>query len=247
MILYNDETCKDAAITANSVNPNYPATNLVDSRLTRLYRTVASTTAEVVFDCGSAVSVTSAVIASHNITASATVIKIQGNATDSWGSPSVSETITYDAGVMHKRFTGGSYRYWRIQIIDATNTDGYIEIGRAWIGTYYTTPGIAPTVTSSLLTATVKTRSTGGQSYGDKRHTYYKFITNFPAVTYTQKASLETMFISLDHSTPFFIYFDSEGIDLDIYYVTIDQDELRFTLLINSDYYACGINYIEEK
>lgn len=131
MILKANETLKDATLTANSAVVNYPVTNILDSRLSRIFRTSSSTTAEIVFDAGSAVTVDSVCIAAHNITSSVTTLKFQGNASDVWTSPSIDETLTWDADIITKDFTGGSYRYWRIQVIDGTNPDGYIEIGRA--------------------------------------------------------------------------------------------------------------------
>ena len=68
MILLANETCKNATITANSADVNYPVSNIVDSRLTRLFRTDSNTTAEIVFNAGSAVGVSFVAIANHNIT-----------------------------------------------------------------------------------------------------------------------------------------------------------------------------------
>ena len=207
MIIYSEETCKDASLTASNYSVNYPPTNLLDSRLTRIFRSTG-TSVNIVFDNLSAVSVDSILIARHNLTSSATVT-LEGNATDVWTSPSVSESVTYDAGIMRKSFTTASYRYWRLVISDGTNPDGYIQIGRAWIGADYTTPKIGMTVTEVRNTRDVKTKSISGQTYGDKRYNFSQFITTWPLVTHTQKSELITIFNTFTNNTPFFIEFDS--------------------------------------
>lgn len=37
-----------------------------------------------------------------------------------------------------KRFACGSYQYWMLEVIDANNSDGYIEIGEWFLGTVHT-------------------------------------------------------------------------------------------------------------
>lgn len=246
MILLTNETNKDATITANSQLTNYPVSNLVHPFITRVFRTGATTTAEVVFDNLAAVSVDSIAIANHNITSSATTIKLQGNATDVWTSPSVDETLTWDEDIIYKTFTSSSYRYWRIQVVDSTNPDGYIEIGRSWIGLSFTPPGIGPTVTAEYFDESVKSQSIGGQTYGDKRFFRYAFVTNFPAITQSDRALFVAEFDRVGYTTPFFINFNEECSDLTTYYVTLDQESLRFTVLSNNQYYTVSANYLEE-
>ena len=166
MIWLANETCKDATLTANSSTVNYPVTNVLDSRLSRIFKTDASTTATIVFDALTAVKVDSVVIANHNITSGGTY-KIQGNATDSWVAPTVDETITFASGNMTKQFTGGTLRYWRISIVNATNPDGFISIGRAWLGDSFTTPDISPVVGHSRNSNSIKSISVSGNSYMD--------------------------------------------------------------------------------
>ena len=90
MIIAAKETLKDATLTVNSILVNYPVTNILDSRLSRIAKTDTNTTMTIVFDAGSSVTVDSISLANHNIS-NAAAIKFQGNATDAWGSPSVDE------------------------------------------------------------------------------------------------------------------------------------------------------------
>ncbi len=247
MIWLANETTKNSTLTTNSINIFNPVSDILDSRLSRVYKTEATTTtAEIVYNAGSAVTVTAAAIANHNITSSVTTLKIQGNATDVWTSPSVDETLTWSAGIISKTFTGGSYQYWRIQIIDATNPDTYIKIGRAWLGESFSTPELSPSLTHSRVSASLKSRSVAGQSYQDKRYFYSTVDVSYPAVTHTEKASIITQFEIVDTGTPFFVLFNETCIDLTILYATIEQDSFSFELLGNTDYYTVGLGLTEE-
>ena len=102
----------------------------------------SSTSHSIVFDFGSAVTIDTCAMANINFTTSA-IVKIQGNAADSWGSPSLSETLVVSGlgldpaytNLFHKIVTGSpTYRYWRINIDDTTNPNGYYQVGEAWLG-----------------------------------------------------------------------------------------------------------------
>ncbi len=55
------------------------------------------------------------------------------------GKPSASEVDFYKLMLMHD--CGGNIlaRYWRIQINDASNPDGYVELARLWVGPLWST------------------------------------------------------------------------------------------------------------
>ena len=171
-------------------------------------------------------------------------ILLRANDVDSYnaGSP-VDETVVWDEDIIHHNFTSGTYQYWWLSV----NSSNDVEIGRLYLGESSTPPDIAPTVSVVNNTADVKTKSIGGQTYGDERYNYKQFITTFSSVTHAQKAALETFFDSITTIKPYFIEFDETELDLTRYYVTTDQTELRFTLLVNSDYYTASVNFVEEK
>ena len=246
MRLKTDETCSVAILTANSSTLNYPVGNVLDSRLSRIFKTDSSTTATIVFDCSAAVNVTSIIIANHNISSGVTTLKLQGNATDSWGTPSVDETLTWASGHIIKDITQASYRYWRIQIIDAGNSDGFISIGRAWIGDLYQSPGIAPAINHNRVSESVKSITPSGQSYQDTRYKYSIITTTWPKLSHAEKAAIFAIFDDIDIGTPFFVTFEESNSDLGTLYVTIDNDSINASLLSNQAYYTASINYKEE-
>jgi hypothetical protein len=65
------------------------------------------------------------------------VVKIQANATNTWTSPAVNQTLTisdtYEIA-SHYFSTTQSYRYWRVVVEDPGNPNGYLELGVVWIG-----------------------------------------------------------------------------------------------------------------
>lgn len=90
----------------------------------------------LVFNFGSAQPFNTLIIDDHNLTASAT-ITFQGNATDSWGAPSFSESVTYASGkITHYTSALQTYKYARAVITDTSNPDGYISIKNIFIGQY---------------------------------------------------------------------------------------------------------------
>lgn len=246
MILLANETTADATLTPNSVDINYPVSNILDSRLSRIFKTDSSTTCTIVFDAGSAVTVTAVAIANHNISSGVTTLKIQGNATDAWGAPSVDETLTHSSGVITKTFTGGSYRYWRLHIVDAGNSGGYISLGRVGLYNRFATPDISPVIGHSRNSQSVKSISVSGQSYMDTRYFNSSISVKFPAMTATEKANLITQFETIDIGEPFFVTFDESNISLGTVYCTIDQNSINFNLLANPEYWEGAISFMEE-
>lgn len=248
MILKASETLLDAALSANSENINYPLVNLFDSRLSRYFRTDSgTTTATIVFDAGAAITVNSIDIAGHNISSGVSTLKFQGNATDAWGGPSVDETLTWVAGVINKDFTGGSYRYWRLHIIDAGNSDTFIKLGRVYGSNAYSTPIISYEVSHSYQSGTKKTRTPVGVTYGDIRIKENLVSVKWPKIlTVTDKPALITAFDSVDISKPFFVTFDDSVSGLGTLYITIDGNGLHFVYYRNAVYSKAAISFIEE-
>jgi hypothetical protein len=89
----------------------------------------------VTFDLGAAAAVRVGVVLNHNAGASGT-FKLLANASDAWTSPSVTQTLAGDADIRIAWFSTQTYRYWRLLVEDVQNTDGFTEVGVAWIGDY---------------------------------------------------------------------------------------------------------------
>lgn len=124
--------------TASSAATDYPASTLVDWRYPRqIWRSTATTAQTITLDLGSALSHVGVYLRGANFTA----CTLAANATNSWGSPSVSVpvTLTYDA--LLKRYHRMVYwqasrapitfRYIQLQISSQTPVDGaaYFALG----------------------------------------------------------------------------------------------------------------------
>lgn len=131
-------------------------------------------------------------ILGHNLSSSASIV-FDFNNTDSWPGE-YQETLTWNEGIILKFLTGyvdtdadyllseagafiiseagsfvitsSGYQYVQIQISDPSNTDGFIQIGRVWIGNYLT---INP---SSLLDFKVTKKRSDVVIYGKDRQKF---------------------------------------------------------------------------
>ncbi len=88
---------------------------------------------------GGLAEVKSLIFYDHNFTSDATIyLKANTTATGTWSNPTYSGTVNYNADkICHYLPTPQTYQYWRIEITDTGNTDGYIEMSELYLGTYF--------------------------------------------------------------------------------------------------------------
>lgn len=240
--LIDDST---VVITEGSENADLPSSNLTHPHRTKVYRTGTSSANEwVKFDLGSAKAVQCVVILDHDLTAGDSVIKLQGNASDSWGSPSVNETITYNADVMAK-FLGSpqTYQWWRV-IFTKSAAGETRDIGRLFIGPYYECTknihfGDLDIIPIDL---SVTDRSVGGQTYSEIRDIYHEIKVGFVKIGDTQMSSFKTIADAVGTHTPMFISLDPTNKPyVWLYYVKAKSLKARkVDLLIGSTYTWSG-------
>jgi hypothetical protein len=102
----------------------------------RSYRTLDVTGMKTLdIDLGAPAPARCAMLLDHNFTSSVTVT-VKGNVSASWGTPPVNEVLAYAAQKMGAFFTGGSYRHWRIELTDAANGAGYLDVSTLFLGDY---------------------------------------------------------------------------------------------------------------
>jgi hypothetical protein len=88
---------------------------------------------QFVIDVGSAQAVTALVIADHNLSTAA-VVKLEGNSSNAWTTPAYSLTLTNASPYVS--YLTQTYRYWRLTFNDLTNADGWVSLGKLYLGTY---------------------------------------------------------------------------------------------------------------
>lgn len=246
------------SVSASSENELLIAENLLKEHRVKRWQTTTSTADEwVVFDLGSAgAAIEDVIISDYDTSLSGDTVKIQGNASDSWGSPSVDETITaskFAAGLpaVHALSTGGSYRYWRLSITKASaGVSRYV--GHIYLGTI-TTLSEEPDyegVKIGTESASTVNRSRGGNSWVDEKPKLKTFRVPFTGVT-TAKSEVETLTEDGALYEPFWVRISSVSGDAELTkYHYMRNEEVPEPELVghtgSADIYNFELNLIEE-
>lgn len=124
-------------LTESGEDENYPVENTQDIRLAKKWRTEDAGSASIIIDAGVGLTLTCncCAVLAHNFEASAETY-IQAHATSSWGDPSLNTLVTYRSDIMILFFDSTTKRYWRFYFDDTTNSLGYYEVGRLFLGNY---------------------------------------------------------------------------------------------------------------
>lgn len=229
-ILYDNQAF-NATINALTENPSYPFSTAIGSntqtQLSRVGRTIDVTSQYIDFSFGSATGVQYVAILGHNITSSAT-ISIQGGT--ALGGNTFSQSITTEyRGVWIVAFTNvESYQYWRLNISDATNPDGYIEIGAVFLGTSLEMPGMNLGQVVSTESASVASPSASGQVYGDRRLNYDIAEIVFIDITESKRQEIKTWISTVDIVQPFVLLIWENDLDVQgpVYSVLTETPQL---------------------
>lgn len=199
-------------ITASSEASGYGVASLSNYLVAKKWRSTGDTDEWIKINFAAAQSITDVAIVGHNFTNGATV-RIQGNASDSWGSPTVNETITWRDYIMDKNFTGGSHAWWRLHIADAANPDGYVELGLIFIGGNLTFGDIVGTDwPETKLENSIINETRTGQVYGDEGIIRRLFSFDIPHIDLTQKGQFEDMFNEVGKHTPLILFINEDDI-----------------------------------
>jgi hypothetical protein len=145
------------------------------------------------------------------------IIKLQGNETNAWGTPSYEKVLTYDDSVIVEFNDTGLHttelRYWRLNIIDQ-NPLGYIEIGAIFLGDFYTpTRGQAQfPFSTQYVDNTVNLFSEGGQTFSEIRQKTQSFSIIWSHLLVDEIESFDTIFNDFGTGIPFFVHYDADSV-----------------------------------
>jgi len=210
----------DAVVSASSEESEFPVSNVKHRWHTRHWRSTDVSSEWVKWDLGSVKDIKAFVLKYHNFTSGAT-LKIQANSSDSWGSPPLDESLTYNAGHLVKFWDSAqSYRWWRVTIADAGNSDGYLRVGRIFCGDYFSPQyNFTNAYRKRLVDPSVKMYSAGGQiSVSAKTH-YRTWVYNFELIKTPDNQTFESIFDEVGQSLPYFICQDADDALDTLYYV----------------------------
>ena len=224
----------DYALAESEEDATYPVENTQDIRLVKVYHSATvGTIVKLDLDAGTGEAITCdcCAIINHNLSGSSET-SIQ--ACDSYLSDndfetgSVNSVITHRSGPMVVFFESGSHRWWRFKIEDtvASNSDGYVKIGRLFLGTYIQ---VDP---SSLVEFPVKhvrndqvMFSKSNQLYADEGVGWKELHYKFPRSTNSMKGSVETMFGSCGKFKPILVMnYDTTFTIIDPLYCSVTED-----------------------
>jgi hypothetical protein len=212
---YNLVELDATVITASNDSSNFPASNLKDYRSTKAFRSTTTSSA-IVFDFITAQAVDSVIVSPHKLNGFtlSTPITIEANASDSWGAPSFSTTITSldsEFGYTLKEFASQSYRYWRVSLTSATYAElGNIFIGSAMtIGTEQRTFGFGWKYSNNDLAKITTNRY--GQIFSDLATTQREISGSFSNLTLDQVDNFFELYDYNGKTKPFYFYIDCDG------------------------------------
>jgi hypothetical protein len=108
----------------------YGTQHLLDLNPNTLFRSGA--TFPIVIDLGSAQNVKAFVLHNHNLVAGQSTLTLEGNTSDSWGSPAYSQALTIADPLIY--YLDETYRYWRLVPVDGVLS--YMQAGGLYLGDY---------------------------------------------------------------------------------------------------------------
>lgn len=163
-----------STLGGGSWNSGYPLSNLQNRYLAKKARSANATTAATVFtmDLGQLQRIGMIALVAHNLTTGTATVKVQA-ANDSGFS-----SLLYDSGDL-TTYTGTDFattfpfveaRYWKISITDTSNVNGYVSIGRVFIGwRFKPSVGLDWNATLGVESDTQVKRALGGPEYFEER------------------------------------------------------------------------------
>lgn len=235
--------------TPTSEVSTLPASNLAHEFRKKVWRTGAtSATERVVIDLGSAQTVTSIILLDHTLTFADSNILLEGNATDAWGGPSFSRTLTWASGTIGETFLGQTLRYWRLSFTKSSATESR-DIGRLYLGDYYQTTeqpewsGYDQTL-DDLARQQV---SLAGQVWTEAVDRRYLLKCDFGKTPETMMSGLKAIFDSVGNTTPFFIQVDTVSPLDKFFYVRLDKAFKEEVAGFDSQlYWNCSLAFKEQ-
>jgi len=144
-------------------------------------------------DLGSAQEIKVLVLFDHNLSSAATITLIGADPT------LFSEAVTWnDDTIIHYLSAATTKRYWHLQITDTLNTDGHIEIGEIYLGSYME---LSKNYAKGFSREITFLKTTNITAFGVARDRFYNFQKTFEIpldlMLSTDITSLETLVASL--------------------------------------------------
>lgn len=145
-------------------------------------------------------------------------LKLQGNETNVWTSPTYETTLTYNDSVISKFSDTGLHtealRYWRLFIDDTKNPLGYVEVGSIFLGDFFTPSqgSVQFPFEGNYVDESNIIFSEGGQSFVDIVEQTETFSFEISFLTVNEKEQIDLFFQKVGKGVSFFIVMDPNAV-----------------------------------
>jgi hypothetical protein len=142
------------------------------------------------------------------------IVTIQANATNTWSSPAVSQTLTIDNTyevASHYFSTDQSYRYWRVKIVDKANANLYVSVGVVILGKSEAVDNPDNGFTYSLSDGSKQYTTDFGNNYTDVYPTFAQLDIEQSLLEYSAAQVIDVAYRLNGVRLPVFITLDAEG------------------------------------
>jgi hypothetical protein len=167
------------------------------------------------------------IVQNHNSGTGGTHTQQASQYVDSWDTTQANFVIQALSATALQRYAymaASTRRWWRLVIDDCANTDGYAEIGVAYLGTYdELTDAYSPDYTYKQSQLSTVIQADQGATYTTHRAERRTWALMFPLITPTFKATLAAIQTTVGLGTNFFISLDPTDAT-QLYYVYLPQD-----------------------
>lgn len=239
-LLYTNKM-DSATVTAKSeASANYPATNVQDRYLKKLWRSTGVTAEWLKFDLGSSSQLTLFTFFYNNLTSGATV-KLYGHASNlgdteaAWAGASYSTTITNFDQRACVLSLSETYRWWLLTITDSSNADGYVQIGRVFAGVSLSpVENFNENFSETFIDPSDIYWSVGQHQYSVQRERFKQIDFTFVDIDQTDQQTLRDFYASVYKTEPFVLALDTDSEPVDLTRYGVLTSDLNFQWSANN-------------
>lgn len=144
-------------------------------------------------------------------------IRLEGNDTDAWTSPTYSKTLTYDDYAIAEFSATGLHtaglRYWRLVIVDQSNPNLYCEVSTLFLGDFVepVRGAVQFPLSASFVDRTSTSYAESGQSFSDVKPKTQRFSMSWFGLTVAEKEEIEEFWETVGTGLPWFVAMDPDA------------------------------------
>lgn len=141
-------------------------------------------------------------------------LNLQANATDSWTSPAVDVSLTFDTDndiALHFFASSETYRFWRVKVVDPQNPNLHVELGKVMLAK---ATALTQNPEKGFRRRSVDLSKRIDTSFGNRFHDIYPIKTffefDYKVMSFADFKTLEDMFDRVGIATPIGVIVDTQ-------------------------------------